>query len=217
MFFYRDLGLMKRTKVSLPAESSGIFREPNVGDKISPLTMSFGQGFAVTPIQLAYGLAALVNGGKTVEPQIVRQIRTRYFGEFGRNEKKSEVQYILNESNSRRLRHMLSEVVSEEGSGKLAALDHVLKAMGKTGTSQRFNRERKSYVGGGYWSSFWGAFPKENPQIGVLVIFETDSKGEYYGGKVAAPAFKEIAEAALRFIGLELNLSPALKSLSLVE
>ncbi len=192
--YFRQFGLMDMTGIDLPGEAGTIMhKKENVG-MVELATMSFGQSFQVTPMQMATTVSSLVNGGRRVTPHFgvrVLDEEGKEVKEFRYEEKKN----IVSEETSATMRMLLESVVSE-GSGKNAYIEGY-KIGGKTATSQTLPRSANRYI-----SSFIGFAPADNPQIlGMCVIY--DPQGVYYGGTIAAPVVKNIFASILPYLGIE--------------
>ncbi|MGN1267263.1 MAG: peptidoglycan D,D-transpeptidase FtsI family protein [Dorea sp.] len=192
-YFYQ-FGLMNLTGVDLPGEAGTIMhKKENIG-LVELATMSFGQSFQITPIQLATTVSSLINGGKRVTPHLgvrvldVEGTEIEEF-DFGDGER------IVSKETSETMQMLLESVVSE-GSGKNAYLEGYTVG-GKTATSQTLPRSANKYI-----SSFVGFAPAENPTIlGMCVIY--DPQGVYYGGTIAAPVIGNIFENIFPYLGIE--------------
>lgn len=192
--YFEQFGLLGKTGVDLPGEAATIMhKEENIG-QVELATMSFGQSFQVTPIQMAATVSALVNGGKRVTPHFgVRVLDSG--GEVMRELKYDDGKQIVSEETSKTMQMLLESVVSE-GSGKNAKIEgyHI---GGKTATSQTLPRSANKYI-----SSFIGFAPADNPQIlGMCVIY--NPQGIYYGGTIAAPVIRDIFENIFPYLGIE--------------
>ncbi len=192
--YFRQFGLMDMTGIDLPGEAGTIMhKKENVG-MVELATMSFGQSFQVTPMQMATTVSSLVNGGRRITPHF----GVRVLDEEGEEVKRfryEEKKNIVSKETSATMRMLLESVVSE-GSGKNAYIEGY-KIGGKTATSQTLPRSANRYI-----SSFIGFAPADNPQIlGMCVIY--DPQGVYYGGTIAAPVIKNIFESILPYLGIE--------------
>lgn len=192
--YFRQFGLMDMTGIDLPGEAGTIMhKKENVG-MVELATMSFGQSFQVTPMQMATTVSSLVNGGRRITPHFgvrVLDEEGKEVKEFRYEEKKN----IVSKETSATMRMLLESVVSE-GSGKNAYIEGY-KIGGKTATSQTLPRSANRYI-----SSFIGFAPADNPQIlGMCVIY--DPQGVYYGGTIAAPVVKNIFASILPYLGIE--------------
>lgn len=192
--YFEQFGLMGETGVDLPGEASTIMhKKENVG-QVELATMSFGQSFQVTPVQMAATVSSLINGGYRVTPhfgvQVLdakgKKIETLYEGRGKR---------VVSEETSKTMQKLLESVVSE-GSGKNAYVEGY-SIGGKTATSQTLPRSANKYI-----SSFIGFAPAQDPQIlGMCVIY--DPQGIYYGGTIAAPVIGDIFENIFPYLGIE--------------
>lgn len=192
--YFEQFGLMGETGVDLPGEASTIMhKKENVG-QVELATMSFGQSFQVTPVQMAATVSSLINGGYRVTPhfgvQVLdakgKKIETLHEGRGKR---------IVSEETSKTMQKLLESVVSE-GSGKNAYVEGY-SIGGKTATSQTLPRSANKYI-----SSFIGFAPAQDPQIlGMCVIY--DPQGIYYGGTIAAPVIGDIFENIFPYLGIE--------------
>lgn len=192
--YFRQFGMMEPTGVDLPGEAGTIMhKKENVG-MVELATMSFGQSFQVTPMQMATTFSALINGGRRVTPHFgVRILDTE--GKEVEKFKYEEKKGIVSEETSATMRMLLESVVSE-GSGKNAYIEGY-SIGGKTATSQTLPRSANKYI-----SSFIGFAPADDPQIlGMCVIY--NPQGIYYGGTIAAPVVRNIFESILPYLGIE--------------
>lgn len=192
--YFRQFGLMDLTGVDIPGEAGTIMhKKENVG-QVELATISFGQSFQITPIQLATTVSALVNGGRRVTPHFgveVLSAEGKKVKTFRYNAKK----HIVSEKTSQTMRELLESVVAE-GSGKNAYVEGY-RIGGKTATSQTLPRSANKYI-----SSFVGFAPADDPQIlGMCVIY--NPQGVYYGGTIAAPVIGKIFENILPYLGIE--------------
>ncbi len=189
--YFRKFGLLEKTGVDLPGEAGTIMHQKKNMGNVELATVSFGQSFQITPVQLAATVSSLINGGRRITP---------HFGVAVENPEGSrieELEYpaktgILSEKTSQEIRYILEKVVSV-GSGKNAAIEGY-SIGGKTATSQTLPRSANRYI-----SSFLGFFPAEDPQVLALCIIH-DPKGIYYGGTIAAPVVRRIFENILPYM-----------------
>ena len=192
--YFRQFGLMDLTGVDIPGEAGTIMhKKENVG-QVELATISFGQSFQITPIQLATTVSALVNGGRRVTPHFGMEVLSaegKKVKTFRYNAKK----HIVSEKTSQTMRELLESVVAE-GSGKNAYVEGY-RIGGKTATSQTLPRSANKYI-----SSFVGFAPADDPQIlGMCVIY--NPQGVYYGGQIAAPVVRQLFENILPYLGIE--------------
>ena len=192
--YFQQFGLMDQTGVDLPGEAGTIMhKKENVG-LVELATMSFGQSFQITPIQLAATVSSLINGGERVTPHLGVRILD------GEGKKVKEFSYgsggrIVSEETSAQMRTLLEGVVAE-GSGKNAYVEGY-RIGGKTATSQTLPRSANKYI-----SSFVGFAPADDPQILAMCVIY-DPQGIYYGGTIAAPVIGDIFRNTFHYLGIE--------------
>ena len=192
--YFEKFGLMEKTGIDLPGEAGTIMHKKEDIGQVELATISFGQSFQITPIQLATTVSSIVNGGKRVTPHFGVRV-TDNDGNLIEELSYETQEGIVSSQVSEEVRYILEKVVSE-GSGKNAAIEGRTIG-GKTATSQTLPRSENRYI-----SSFLGFTPAENPQIlGIVVIY--DPQGVYYGGTIAAPVMKDIYQNILPYMGIE--------------
>lgn len=192
--YFQKFGLLKKTGIDLPGEAGTIMHKKENMGNVELATVSFGQSFQITPIQLATTVSSLINGGKRVTP---------HFGVAVQNSNGSQVKElsyssesgIISEETSKKIRQILETVVSE-GSGRNAAIPGYTIG-GKTATSQTLPRSANRYI-----SSFLGFAPAEDPRVLALCIIH-DPQGIYYGGTIAAPVVRSIFDNILPYLGIQ--------------
>ncbi|MFQ6865237.1 penicillin-binding transpeptidase domain-containing protein [Blautia sp.] len=192
--YFQQFGLFKKTGIDLPGEAGTIMHKMENMGNVELATVSFGQSFQITPIQLAASVSALINGGNRVTPHF----GTAVLSSSGKTAK--ELLYpvekgIVSEKTSETVREILEKVVSE-GSGRNAGVPGY-RIGGKTATSQTLPRSANRYI-----SSFLGFAPANDPQVLALCIIH-DPKGVYYGGTIAAPVVRSIFQNVLPYLGIE--------------
>ena len=192
--YYEQFGLLGNTGVDLPGEASTIMHnKANIG-QVELATMSFGQSFQITPVQMAATVSSIINGGQRVIPHFGVRVLDKD-GEVVKTFDYGKGERILSEETSATMRMLLESVVSE-GGGKKAAIEGY-RIGGKTATSQTLPRSANKYI-----SSFIGFAPADNPQIiGMCIIY--NPQGVYYGGTIAAPVIGKIFENILPYLGIE--------------
>lgn len=190
----QKMGFGARTGIELPAETSGIVRSPEKWNGDSQASMSIGYEIGVTALQMANAFATIANDGIKNQPHIIKEIRDA----DGKTVSATEPQQtqVVSAETAASLRTMLRQVVLT-GTGKRAQLDGYTSA-GKTGTAWKFNPVTKRVDPGKYISSFIGFAPADDPKVVIAVIIDEPKSGARDGGGVAAPIFKEAAEAILR-------------------
>ena len=191
--YFEEFGLMDKTGVDLPGEAGTIMHKKANVKSVELATMSFGQSFQITPIQLANSVSSYINGGKRMTPHLGMKVvngEGKIVKEFSYKEEQ-----VLSEATSSTMRELLESVVSE-GTGKNAFIEGY-EIGGKTATSQTLPRSANKYI-----SSFVGFAPADNPQVLALVVIH-NPKGIYYGGTIAAPVIKTVFENILPYLGIE--------------
>lgn len=197
--YFEQFGLLDRTGIDLPGEASTIMhKKENVGS-VELATVSFGQSFQVTPIQLATTVSSLINGGNRITPHFGVSVKDDQ-GELVETLQYKVEEGIVSPETSQTLRSVLEKVVSE-GSGKRAYIEG-FSIGGKTATSQTLPRSANKYI-----SSFLGFAPADDPQVLALLIIN-NPQGIYYGGTIAAPVVKEIFSNILPYLGIEKEAVP---------
>ena len=192
--YFEQFGLLTKTGIDLPGEAATIMhKKDNIG-QVELATISFGQSFQITPIQLVTTAASLINGGRRVTPHFGVSVQNAQ-GETIHTFSYDTTEGTVSTETSETLRSLLEKVVSE-GTGKKAAIEGY-SIGGKTATSQTLPRSEHKYI-----ASFLGFAPAEDPQVIGLVVID-HPQGVYYGGTVAAPVMKEIFENVLPYLGIE--------------
>ena len=190
----KSLGLLSKTNIDIPGEASSIMHKKETIGLVELATMSFGQSFQITPMQLAATVSSIINGGTRVTPHFAKEIRDdegnliKTF-DYGKGER------IISEETSAVMRELLESVVSE-GGGSKGQVDGY-RIGGKTATSQTLPRSAKQYI-----SSFIGFAPADDPKVLGLVIIAKPT-GVYYGGTIAAPVLQSIFENILPYLDIE--------------
>lgn len=192
--YFHQFGLSKKTGIDLPGEAATIMhKKENVG-QVELATISFGQSFQITPVQLIATVSSLINGGTRVTPHFGLQARD-VSGVLTQIFSCPDGERILSEQTSATLRHALEQVV-DGGSGKNAYIKGY-RIGGKTATSETLPRSANKYI-----SSFIGFAPADDPQVIALCVIN-NPQGLYYGGLIAAPVVKGIFENILPYLGIE--------------
>lgn len=201
--YFGSLGLLKKTGIDLPGEAATIMHsKENIG-LVELATMSFGQSFQITPMQLLTTVSSIINGGNRITPHFGVSVKDRD-GNTVKVFSYEEEKGIISKETSDTVRHLLEQVVSE-GGGKNAKIAGY-SIGGKTATSQTLPRSANKYI-----SSFLGFAPVEDPQVIVLVIIN-NPQGIYYGGTIAAPVAKEIFENILPYLNIPYDETAAKES-----
>ena len=194
--YFRQFGLLDKTGTDLPGEAGTIMHQKKNMGEVELATVSFGQSFQITPVQLAATVSSLINGGRRVTPHFGVAVLEKDGTEI-RKLKYKKKNGIVSEKTSETMRILLKSVV-EEGSGKNGYIEGY-SIGGKTATSQTLPRSANKYI-----SSFIGFAPAEDPQVlGIVVI--RNPQGIYYGGTIAAPVLRSIYDNVLPYLGIEKN------------
>jgi len=195
----RRFGFGELTGIALPGETAGILRNYRRWYEMDAATIAFGQGVSVTTMQLAVAMSAIANGGRLMEPMLVKSVRDAR-GEVVEDHLPRVRREVVPAGTARLVGDMLTAVTGPGGTGVEAGIEGYLVA-GKTGTAQKAD-----YVGGGYaadqWvASFVGFVPAERPRLVIAVMID-EPVIEHYGGLVAGPVFRRVGEATLRYLGV---------------
>ena len=193
--YFHKLGLTTKTGVDLPGEASTITHKQEDVGSVELATMTFGQSFQITPIQLATTVSSIVNGGTRITPHFGVRVLDEE-GEAIKEFKYEEKKNVVSDRTSETMRVLLESVVSEGGGSK--AYIEGYRIGGKTATSQTLPRSAHKYI-----SSFIGFAPADNPQVLALIVIH-NPQGIYYGGTIAAPVVKTIFENILPYLGIEM-------------
>lgn len=197
--FLVDLGFGKATGIDLPAEVGGMLRPIGDWSRINLMTTSFGQGVAVTPLQMARAFAAIANGGQLVQPYVGMRA-TSASGEELWEHQPNVIRRVMKPETAKAVTAMLEQVVEEGGTGTKAQIAGV-KVAGKTGTSQKVEPGTGRYSADARVASFVGFLPADAPKFVIMVMVDEPQTSKY-GGMVAAPIFQAIGAAALERLGL---------------
>jgi cell division protein FtsI/penicillin-binding protein 2 len=181
----RRFGFGRRTGIQLPAEENGIVHPPQTWSGVSLAFLSFGYEIAVTPLQMATAFNVPASGGFLLSPQILRD-----------DAPPADREPVLSAGCSEQLGEIMTAVVSR-GTGRKAGIEG-LEIAGKTGTAHKIKTGKYA---GSYVSSFGGFFPARDPRVTIFVMID-EPEGLYFGGDVAAPVFKAIAEKIMLQLGI---------------
>jgi len=201
--YIRGFGFGSTLGFELPGEATGILVPEDQVKPVDLATISMGQTNSVTPLQMVTALSAVVNGGKLMKPYIVKELRNKD-GEVVKTFQPQVIRQVISEETSKIERELLENVVTH-GSGRNAYIEGY-SVGGKTGTAQ------KPAPGGGYSSSdyiasFLGFAPVDDPRLVCLVVVDSPKSYPYYGGTVAAPAFRAVVGDSLRYLGVPVRYS----------
>ena len=193
LFYMKKLGLLSKTGIDLPGEATTIMHKTEDIKDLELATMSFGQSFQITPLQLLRAVSCVINGGTLVTPHIgIKKVDADGNEDiFQYNTEKN----VLSSSVCDTMKKLLRKVVAEGGGQKCNIEGYSIG--GKTATSQKLPRSAQKYI-----SSFIGFAPAENPQVLAMCIID-EPQGVYYGGTIATPVIREIFENILPYLGIE--------------
>lgn len=193
--YITKFGFGLKTGIDLPAESPGLLRPAQQWTRVDAVTIAFGQGISVTPIQLITALSAIANDGLLMKPFVVRAIVNKK-GEILRVYRPTVVRRVISSTTAKRVTAIMKDVVgAADGTGKHARIAN-MEVAGKTGTAQKFDNVRHVYSSQKVRTSFMGFFPADNPQLAILVMLDEPQR-DRWGGVAAAPVFKNIGEQIL--------------------
>ncbi|MCI0423272.1 MAG: transpeptidase family protein [Acidobacteria bacterium] len=195
--YIRSFGFGAPTAVDLPGEAKGLLRPSSQWPTVTLANIAMGQGIGVTPMQLVTAVSSIANGGYRVRPRIVRRTRSGAVEKVS-FEPESGRSRILSSRTASELTEMLTGVV-KRGTAKSSQLEG-FSAAGKTGTAQKIDPNGR-YSHSRFIASFVGFAPAERPALAMVVTID-EPRGRYYGGEVAAPVFRNIAEQALRYLAV---------------
>jgi cell division protein FtsI (penicillin-binding protein 3) len=208
-------GFGEKTRIGCPGETSGSLIPHGEWSRIDAGAISFGQGISVSAIQLISGISAIANGGNLMKPLLIKKIISNN-GEDVTLFRPEIIRRVVSTKTAQQVKQMMQLVVEEAGTGTKAAMDGYT-VCGKTGTAQKALENRKGYSKHNYISVFGGFAPLDTPELAILVVVDEPRK-QYYGGDVAAPAFKTIMAESFNYLNIppEKN-KPMMASLSTGE
>ena len=192
--YFEQFGLLGKTGIDLPGEAATIMHKKENMGLVELATVSFGQSFQITPIQLITTASSIINGGRRITPHFAMNVESTdgtYYQKFSYPERMG----VVSEATSETMRYILEQVVAE-GSGKRAKLPGY-RVGGKTATSEKLPRSLKKYI-----SSFLGFAPADDPQVIALITID-EPVGIYYGGTIAAPVIADIFSNILPYLDVE--------------
>ncbi len=194
----RDFGFGEKTGIDCPGETAGTLSFYKGWSKIDAGAISFGQGLSVSALQLVAATAAIANDGVLMRPYVVHSI-TDPNGHLIKQMQPRKVRRVMGRDSARTLNRIMQTVITRGGTGVHAALKGYT-VCGKTGTAQKTDGS-DTYAKGKYIASFVGFAPAEDPSVAVLVVVD-EPRGKYYGGTVAGPAFRKIAQETLSYLNI---------------
>lgn len=196
--YIHNFGFGTRTGLPLQGEISGIVHPVKRWSKVSIAQIPMGQGIAVTSLQMMMAVCAIANKGVLMQPMLVDRLEDRNHVVVAQYSPQ-RVRRVISEAAAEQMVTALKTVASPQGTAPKAALAHYTVA-GKTGTAQK-SGGAEGYLKGKYFASFIGFFPADNPELCISVVMDEPKQG-YYGGQIAAPVFKQIAEAAADYLNI---------------
>jgi cell division protein FtsI (penicillin-binding protein 3) len=193
--YVRKFGFGSKNGIDMAGEINGSIKEPRFWSKTSIGAIPIGQEVGVTALQLVCAYSAIANGGKLMKPYIVKSIKDK-FGQVIKSFSPVVARQVISADTAARMRKILTGVI-EEGTGRMAKMEG-FSAAGKTGTAQKLE-PNGAYSHNKFIGSFVGFAPAEEPLIAIVVTID-EPHPYYYGGVVAAPVFKHVAEDVLRYL-----------------
>jgi cell division protein FtsI/penicillin-binding protein 2 len=196
--YIRNYGFGTRTGLPLQGEVGGIVHPVKKWSKVSVAQIPMGQGIAVTGLQMTMAMCAIANRGVLMRPMLVDRLEDSDHKAVAKYVPQ-RVRQVISEPTAEQMVRALKTVVSPEGTAAKAALAHYTVA-GKTGTAQKSGGPN-GYLPGKYFATFIGFFPADNPEVCISVMMDEPKHG-YYGGQIAAPVFKQIAESVANYLNI---------------
>ncbi len=197
--YLTSFGFGKKTWLESPGETTGNLLPYRKWTKIDASAISFGQGLSVSAVQLISAISTIANDGLMMKPMLIKKVITSS-GEDERIYEPKPVGQIVSTDTAKKIKQMMSLVVSQEGTGTKAAIDGYT-VCGKTGTAQKAKRNQRGYSNSRYTSVFTGFAPLNDPQLAILIVID-EPQNQYHGGDVAAPAFKTIMEESFSYLNV---------------
>lgn len=197
--YFAAFGFGNKTQIGSPGETSGRLIPYKKWSKIDAGAISFGQGVSVSAIQLISGISAIANDGKLMKPMLVKKIISKNGKDLTVYHPET-IRRVVSSKTARQVKTMMNLVVKDDGTGTKAAMEGYT-VCGKTGTAQKALKNKKGYSKNKYISVFAGFAPQDNPELAVLVVID-EPKKQYYGGDVAAPAFKTIMAESFNYLNI---------------
>lgn len=198
--YYQGFGFSQKTGIDLPGEAEDTFWAEGTMTDVDLAVASFGQNFSITPIQMITAVSAVANGGYVLEPYVVSKI-TDSQGNVIKNVEKTVKRQAISEATSDKMNEILG--YNTATAGATAGYVAGYKIAGKTGTSEKIGSKVISHFSEDYIASFCGYAPADDPQIAMLVFFDTPSGDAYYGSQVASPVFINIMSEVLPYLEIK--------------
>ena len=192
--YIKNFGFASKTGIDLPSEQTGLFAPIKQWSKRTLPTISFGQEISATPLQIISAYSLIANNGVLLRPKIIKSIGNKKYDDV------QIVRRVISEDTAHKIRLALYGVV-ENGTGKFAKVKGYTVG-GKTGTAQKYDKQKKQYSTKHYMASFCGMIPAMKPEIVILVIYD-EPAGDYYASSVVAPIFSKIAERVVEYLQIK--------------
>ncbi|MCD4676241.1 MAG: penicillin-binding protein 2 [Desulfobacula sp.] len=197
--YLANFGFGDKTRIGCPGETSANLIPYRKWSKIDAGAISFGQGVSVSAIQLISGISAIANNGNLMKPLLIKKIISNQ-GKALREYHPETIRRVISSKSAQQVKRMMSLAVKKEGTGAKAAMAGYT-VCGKTGTAQKALKNKKGYSKNKYISVFGGFAPKNNPELAIRVVIDEPRK-QYYGGDVAAPAFRKIMAESFNYLNI---------------
>lgn len=198
--YYQGFGFADKTGIDLPGEAEDSFWKEGTMTEVDLAVASFGQNFSITPIQMITACSAVANGGYVLQPYVVSKI-TDSDGNVIKNVEKKVKRQVISKDTSDKMNEILG--YNTATAGATAGYVAGYKVAGKTGTSEKIGSKVQSVFSEDYIASFCGYAPADDPQIAMLVFFDTPSGDAYYGSQVSAPVFINIMTEVLPYLEIK--------------
>lgn len=198
--YLRNFGFGATTKSGVPGEAKGILRPSDQWVPVELANVSFGQGMAATGIQLAMALGAVANGGKLMQPMVVKRVLDGE-GHTIKEWTPTEVRQVISPETARTVIDLMVGVVEPDGTGRRAYIPEWPVA-GKTGTGQKPHLRKRGYSADMWVNTFFGLAPANDPEVAIVILIDEPKGKKHGGGLIAAPAFKRIMEKTLAYLGV---------------
>lgn len=198
--YYQGFGFSERTGIDLPGEAEDTFWEEEKMNEVDLAVASFGQNFSITPIQMITACASVANGGYVLQPYVVSKI-TDSDGNVVKTVNKNIKRQVISKETSDKMNEILA--YNTATAGATAGYVTGYKMAGKTGTSEKIGSDNQSVFSKDYISSFCGYAPADDPQVAILVFFDTPSGNAYYGSQVSSPVAINIMSEVLPYLEIK--------------
>jgi cell division protein FtsI/penicillin-binding protein 2 len=198
--YMRRFGFGAPTRSGFPGEPKGLLRPADSWVPVELANVSFGQGMAVTGIQLAMALGAIANQGRLMQPVLVKRVLDGQ-GRVVKSWEPVEVRQAISPETARTTLDLMAAVIEPDGTGRRAYIPEWPVA-GKTGTGQKPHLRRRGYSEEMWVNTFFGVAPVDNPELAIVILIDEPKGKRHGGGLIAAPAFRRIMERSLAYLGV---------------